>query len=178
MHDDPSYDEEEQWVIWNSAYGIVDTVAIKRVEIASGDRNAWLDDPYDMVGPFSLDELETKGQISFAACIVMSRQKWQDEQVSLRRESIKKRRAAQEQFYEDINRYNESRRARASHFHQITEEEHRELLNLPVEGSLESSQIKAAFRLLAKKAHPDVGGNHEHFIQITEARDALLAIFS
>jgi len=39
---------------------------------------------------------------------------------------------------------------------------------------LEVSQIKSAFRVIAKKTHPDVGGSHEKFIKITQARDALL----
>jgi len=33
MHDSPWPEEEEQWVIWNGSYGIVDTVTISRVEV-------------------------------------------------------------------------------------------------------------------------------------------------
>ena len=69
---DNSVDQEE-WVIWNGALGLVTTVVIERVEVCSSGRNAWLDEPFDMVGPFSLDELKTHGRIAFAACIVMSR---------------------------------------------------------------------------------------------------------
>ena len=174
MHDSPWPEEEEQWVIWNGSYGIVDTVTISRVEVGSGSRDAWLAEPYDMVGPFSLDELETSGLISFAACTVMSRQRWQEEQVALRRESLEKRRQAQKEMFEEFARYNERRSRRRSHFRQFNEREQRQLLNLPLDGALEASQIKAAFRQLAKKAHPDVGGSHEHFILITEARNALL----
>ncbi|MBU1643165.1 J domain-containing protein, partial [bacterium] len=144
MHDSPWPEEEEQWVIWNGSYGIVDTVTISRVEVGSGIRNAWLAEPYHMVGPFSLDELETGGQISFAACIVMSRQRWQEEQTALRRESLEKRRQAQKEMFEEFARYNERRSQRRSHFRQFNEKEQRELLNLPLEGALEASQIKAA----------------------------------
>lgn len=178
MHDNPWPEEEEEWVIWNGSYGIVDTVTIKRVEVGSESRSAWLNEPYDMVGPFDFDELETSGQISYAACIVMSREKWQEAQVELRREALEKRRKAQEQMFEDFSWFNERRRSRPNSFRQFDEKQHRELLNLPPEGALESSQIKAAFRQLAKKAHPDVGGSHEHFVQITEARDALLEFIS
>ena len=66
--DDKSTDEEE-WVIWNGAHGLVTTVAIGRVEVGTCGRNAWLDEPFDMVGPFSLDELKRLGRIAFAACI-------------------------------------------------------------------------------------------------------------
>ncbi len=178
MHDSPWPEEEEEWVIFNGDYGIVDTVTIKRVEIGSQSREAWLNEPYDMVGPFDFDELETSGQICFAACTVMSRERWQEEQVELRREGLKKRREAQQRLFEEYARYNDRRRSRPGHFRQFNEKRHRELLNLPLEGALEASQIKAAFRQLAKKAHPDVGGTHEHFVQITEARDALLEFIS
>ena len=53
---------------------------------------------------------------------------------------------------------------------------HRQILDLPIEGLLKVSQIKMAFRLLAKKSHPDTGGSHEQFIEITKAHDALLNI--
>lgn len=174
MHESQQSEKEEQWVIWNGAYGIVDTVTISRVEVGPNGRKGWLDAPYDMVGPISLDELETSGSIGFAACTVMSRQKWKDDQVQLRREAFERRRAAQERLFEDFARYNERRRERPSHFHQRSEKQHRELLALPIDGELASSQIKAAYRQLAKTAHPDVGGSHEQFILITEARDALL----
>jgi hypothetical protein len=123
MHDSPWPEEEEQWVIWNGSYGIVDTVTVNRIEVS---RDAWLSEPYDMVGPFSLDELETSGQISFAACTVMSRQRWQDEQVSLRRDALKRRHEAQERLFEDYSQYNERRRRRPSRFRQFDEKQHRE----------------------------------------------------
>ncbi|GGB86415.1 hypothetical protein GCM10011352_10400 [Marinobacterium zhoushanense] len=166
--------EEEFWIIWNGALGVVDTVTIGRVEEDSVGRQVWLDEPYDMVGPISLNALEAEGYIEFAACVVMSRQRWQEDQVALRRESHKQRRAAQQHMYEAFARFN-ARRAEPSPFEQYSERKHRESLNLPVEGTLDSSQIKAAYRRLAQKAHPDTGGSHEQFVRITEARDALLA---
>jgi hypothetical protein len=178
MHESPWTGEEEQWVIWNGSYGIVDTVTIGRVEVGTSSRNAWLDAPYDMVGPFSLDELETGGRIGFAACTVMSRQRWQDDQVQLRREAQKRRRDAQERLFEEFARYNERKRRHPTPFQQFNEQELRELLELPIDGELEPSQIKAAYRRLAKKTHPDVGGSHEQFVRIAEARNALLECFS
>ena len=67
----------DEWVIWNGGHGLVTTATLGRVEEGSSGRKAWLDEPFDMVGPFRLDELETHGRIAFAACIVMSRQRWQ-----------------------------------------------------------------------------------------------------
>ncbi|WP_150048210.1 MULTISPECIES: J domain-containing protein [Methylomonas] len=174
MHHSPWPEQEELWVIWNGSLGIVDTVTIGRIEAGPAGRNAWLEEPYDMVGPFNLDELEAKGWMDFAACAVMSRQKWQDDQVALRRESLKQRRAAQARLFEYQTRYNQSRIQPPNHDRRLSDRQHRQVLNLPLDGALDPTQIKTAFRRLAQKAHPDVGGSHEQFIRITEARNALL----
>jgi hypothetical protein len=178
MHDSPWPGDKEQWVIWNGSSGIIAMVTIGHVEVASDGRRAWLDKPFDMAGPFSLDELETDGRIAFAACIVMSRQRWQDDQGELRRDAYERRRAAQERLYEEQARFNKGRRGRQSDDKQLDERQHRETLNLPVDGKLELSQVKTAYRRLAQKVHPDVGGSHEQFLRITEARNALLECIS
>jgi hypothetical protein len=152
--------DEQEWVIWNGSMGILDMVRIGIVEQGDDGRTARLASPYDVVGPFSLDELETQGRIAFGECLVMSRQRWQDDQVELRIEAQKKRRAFLMQPDLDDD-----------------DQEFREVLDLPLEGPLTPSQIKAAFRLLAKSAHPDAGGSGEHYRRITEARDALLKLF-
>lgn len=175
--DDRSADEEE-WVIWNGALGLVTTVTIARVEVDTLGSYAWLDEPFDMVGPFSLDELQTHGRIAFAACIVMSRRRWQDDQVELRRESLNIRRAEAQRINEQFERLYGGRGRHQVNRKPIDERQHRQALNLPIDGMLESSQIKAAFRRLAQKAHPDAGGSNEQFIRITEARNALLACLS
>ncbi|OAH96408.1 DnaJ domain-containing protein [Methylomonas methanica] len=175
--DDKSADDEE-WVIWNGALGLVTTVVIQRVEASAGGRIAWLDEPFDMVGPFSFDELNTHGRIAYAACIVMSRQRWQDDQVELRRESLKIRRATEQRINEKFERLYGGQRRHQVNRKPLDERHHRQTLNLPIDGTLESSQIKTAFRRLAQKAHPDAGGSNEQFIRITEARNALLAHIS
>lgn len=170
----PPSSEEEFWVIWSPSMGVVDTVTIERVENGSEGREAWLDEPYDMVGPISLDRLEEGGRVSFAACIVMSRQRWQQDQVELRRESHKLRREAQQREYEAFIRFNQRRMAEPSPFEEYSERKHRESLSLPLEGVLDAAQIKTAYRRLAQKHHPDAGGSQEQFVQITDARDELL----
>lgn len=151
--------DKEEWVVWNGSLGILVTATIGQIEHGDSGRSACLAPPYDVVGPFSLDELETQGRIVFGACLVMSRQRWQEEQVDLRTEAREKRRSFLFQLDEDDER------------------EHREVLDLPMEGPLEPSEINAAFRRLAKIAHPDAGGSDEHYRQIAEARDALLQRF-
>jgi hypothetical protein len=178
MHDNLASADEEEWVIWNSAHGLVTTVTIGQVEVGTSGRMAWLDEPFDMVGPFSLDELETHGRITFAAAIVMSRQRWQDDQVELRTESLKIRRAAQQRMNEEFARFSGNQSGYQDDRKSFDERQHRETLNLPIDGKLEPRQINAAFRRLAQKVHPDVGGSNEQFVRITEARNALLEYLS
>ena len=85
--------DKEEWVVWNGSLGILDSVTIGRIEDGEGGRFAFLSPPYGVVGPFSLDELETQGRIAFGACLVMSRRRWREDQVDLRLDGQKKRRA-------------------------------------------------------------------------------------
>jgi hypothetical protein len=152
--------EKEEWVVWNGSMGILMMAAIGHVEDGEGGRSAFLAPPFDMVGPFSLDELETQGRIAFAECLVMSRERWQADQVELRMEGLRKRRSIQLSMA------------------YVDDREHREALDLPMEGPLEPAEIKAAFRKMAKFAHPDAGGSDEDYRRIAEARDVLLEKFA
>lgn len=174
MHDAYFAAGDDEWVIWNGEHGLVTTAALGRVEVSANGRKAWLDEPFDMVGPFSLDELEAHGRIAFAACLVMSRQRWQEDQAALRYESMNLRRAAQQRMNEEFARFSSRHRRDYATRHPPDEREHREALNLPANGKLERSQVNAAFRKLAQKAHPDAGGSHEQFVRIAKARSALL----
>jgi hypothetical protein len=152
--------DKEEWVVWNGSLGILDMVTIGRIEESETGRAAFLAPPYGVVGPFDLDELLARGRITFGACLVMSRERWQEDQTDLRLEAREKRRAALFKLdHED-------------------DQEYREVLNLPLEGVLETAEINAAFRRAAKIAHPDAGGSDEDYRLITEARDALLAQYA
>jgi len=54
------------------------------------------------------------------------------------------------------------------------EERCRELLGLPLDRRLSESEIHRAYKLLAKRAHPDAGGNAEAFLKISAAHDVLM----
>jgi hypothetical protein len=150
---------KEEWVVYNGSLGVADKVTIGLIEEGEGGRSACLAPPYDAVGPFSLDDLETLGRIAFGACFVLSLEKWRELQDELRLEALEKRRAMLlRQSYDD--------------------QEDREILNLPMEGELTPAEINAAFRQLAKIMHPDAGGSDEDYCRITEARDALLEVFA
>ncbi|HYA80452.1 MAG TPA: J domain-containing protein [Methylocystis sp.] len=153
--------DKAEWVVWNGSLGILDMATIGLVEVEETRRRAFLAPPYGVVGPFSLDELEASGCIAFGECLVMSRQKWRDDQVELRTAAQERRRALllRMQFSED-------------------ESEHRDVLDLPLQGALQALEINAAFRRLAKTAHPDAGGSDEDYRRITTARDALLKRYS
>ncbi len=149
--------DKDEWVVWNGSLGVLDMARMGRVEPDTSGRNAWLAAPYDIVGPFNLDELETLGRVAFGACLVMSRRKWQDDQIELRSEAREQRRAFFMRFAAPIE-----------------DSAHRALLELPPNGELTAAEINSAFRRLAKSAHPDAGGSHDDYCRLTEARDALL----
>ena len=163
-----------QWVIWNGSAGLLAMAETGRVEPHPHGRTAWLAHPFDMVGPFNLDELEARGRIEFAACIVMSRQRWQDDQAQLRQTAYAQRKAAQERMHAQQEHPHERRRRGLRPMSAEVERGHRALLELPTEGPLTAKQIKSAFRRLAQKAHPDQGGEHGLFIRISDARRALM----
>lgn len=157
---------EEEFVIFNPTLGVHDLVYLGEISTENDKTTAYLDEPYEMVGPFCLDQLLSKGQISFAECIVISTQKWKNERVSLLKKASEKQQKLQEEHLKEIRRFNQEK--------QNNEQKYRELLCLPLQGSLEVSQIKNAFRRMCKTAHPDVGGSEAEFIEITIARDVLL----
>jgi TRAP-type C4-dicarboxylate transport system substrate-binding protein len=159
---------EEEYIIFNPTLGVRDFVCIDRE--CSDESDGWLEEPYEMVGPFNLDELQKMGSITFAQCMVISKAKWKQEQHRLQQEAHKRQQKAQQEHDEEIRRFNQKSKKN-------NQKEHRELLSLPLEGVLDSVQIKEAYRSICKRAHPDVGGEHEHFIRITQARDVLIEVF-
>lgn len=54
------------------------------------------------------------------------------------------------------------------------EERFRELLGLPLDGRLSGRDIHRAYKLRAKRAHPDAGGSAEAFLRISTAHEALM----
>jgi len=174
MHADDDIDFDEEWVIWNGGHGLVTTATLGQIEAGPEGLLAWLEEPFDMVGPFCLETLLTEGRIAFAACMVMSRLRWQTDQAFLRRESLHLRRQTEQRMRELLERLNGRYRQTPATRPALDEKPHREALQLPATGALESSQVKRAFRRLAQKAHPDLGGSQEQFVRLTRARDALL----
>lgn len=147
-----------EWVIWNGSMGIVDTVRLGAIIDGATGRLVWLAPPYDVVGPFSFDELERQGRIIFGACLVMSQRRWREDQDALRMEARAARRALWDQLARDQD-----------------DEAFRTILELPLQGRLTAVDIKVAFRRLAKTAHPDAGGRNELYRRISDAREVLLA---
>ena len=54
------------------------------------------------------------------------------------------------------------------------EERSRELLGLPLGCRLSESEIHRAYKLSAKRTHPDAGGTEEAFLRISAAHEALI----
>lgn len=165
---------DEEFIIWNPAFGVRDFVMIGKVE----EGRIWLDEPYEMVGPLDLEELYAMGEVCFAACMVMTEAKWLESKVRLQEASWRQQQKAQQEFQAEINRRNRAKARRADEAKELSQKACRQLLCLPVEGRLSSLQIKIAYRKIAKEAHPDVGGSQKHFIKITNARDYLMEVYA
>jgi len=54
------------------------------------------------------------------------------------------------------------------------EERHRRLLGLPLDRRLYGPEINQAYKHAAKKVHPDAGGSERAFLELSQARDALM----
>ena len=54
------------------------------------------------------------------------------------------------------------------------DERYRAMLGLPLDGRLAASEIHQAFRRVAKRMHPDAGGDAPAFLALSAARDALM----
>ncbi len=54
------------------------------------------------------------------------------------------------------------------------DERYREMLGLPLDGRLAATEIHQAFRRIAKRMHPDAGGDARAFLALSAARDALM----
>ena len=54
------------------------------------------------------------------------------------------------------------------------EECYRQLLGLPLGRRLSETEIKTAYKRVAKHAHPDAGGNVKAFLELSAARDVLM----
>jgi len=54
------------------------------------------------------------------------------------------------------------------------EERHRHLLGLPLGRELSGAEIHQAYKRVAKRAHPDMGGSAREFLELSAARDALM----
>ena len=53
-------------------------------------------------------------------------------------------------------------------------ERHRQMLGLPLGRRLSGPEIHQAYKRVAKRVHPDAGGNARDFLELSAARDALM----
>ena len=167
--------EPDIWVIWNSGLGLRARASLGEIEQSDSGHVAWLEEPYDMVGPFDLEQLINDGIISFAACVVMSQEYWAEHKERLLLESQHDQRETQRKMNDFFARFSQRGSQRTSFTQKQASTVHRQALGLPLEGSLNKRQVTTAYRRLAQKHHPDAGGSQTAFVKITQARDELLA---
>lgn len=165
---------EEEFIIWNEILGIRDFVTIGEVIQEDNKIKIFLDDPYDMVGPLDLKELLSNQEISFEACVVMTKENWYHHKEHLQQQAFKKQQKIQREFQEKLRKKNQNKQQQFNTKNQHSEKEYRKLLSLPIEGTLTITQIKTAYKKTAKSTHPDTGGDHNQFVLINEAKEILI----
>ncbi len=159
-----------QWVIYNDKLGIHDLVQIGSIAQQDGRKVAYLDVPYDMVGPFCFETLLQEGEIKFAACRVMSQNLWRKKAKEIRQEIFMRMLQHQKEFAKEARRFNERKRYKP-------QEDLRKILGLTIKGEITLKQIKSAYKKRAKEIHPDRGGSHEAFCQLQSAYESLMEMY-
>lgn len=159
-----------QWVIYNDKLDIHDLVQIGSIAQQDEKKVAYLDIPYDMVGPFCLETLLQEGEIKFAACRIMSQNLWRKKAKEIRQEIFMRMQQHQNEFAKEERRFDERKRYGS-------QKDLRKLLGLTIEGKITLKQIKAAYKNRAKEIHPDSGGSHEAFCQLQDAYETLMEIY-
>lgn len=160
---------EEDYIIYNKDIILRDFIWIEKIEAKGYKVIAYLEEPYEMVF-FDLEELILNGKIAFESCEIFTTQKWEEDKEIIQKEAFFTQRKNQKEFNENINSFFRKK----ENSNQQIEKKYRKLLDLPIHGQLEKTQIKTAYKIIVKKVHPDVGGTHESFIEVARAKDILL----
>lgn len=160
---------EEDYIIYNKDIVLRDYVWIEKIITKDEKIIAYLEEPYEMVY-FDIEEIISNGKISFEACEVYTMNKWKEDEKKIQKEAFFQQRKNQQDFNESINNHFRKKEK----LNTQNEKKYRQLLSLPIVGNLEEKQIKTAYKIIVKKVHPDVGGSHETFIEVTKAKDILL----
>ncbi len=110
------------------------------------------------MGWFAYDGLLKQGKAESQGFTVYSREFWQANRDA------------------EITRYMKSWFPKGPMFEAVTdtnEVEHRRLLGLPEKGAVLKSEIEQAYKIAARRAHPDAGGSDDAFKQLAAAKEAL-----
>jgi hypothetical protein len=160
---------DDEFILWNPTFGVRIFVTIDKIKQDNNTIHIWIDEPYEMVGPLDFKTLILDGSVNFEACIIMTKEYWKKNQKKLQQESFIQQQKIHQSFQEELKQHNQRKNTI-----QNKQCQYRKILKLPQDGNLKISQIKTAFKKLAKIEHPDVGGSHENFVKIIEAKEALI----
>lgn len=150
---------DEDYPVLTQFRGTLDYAKIAEIRNGKHGRDARLAEPFgSRMGWFSYDNLEKRGRAESQGFTVYTTDFWKSNRDS------------------EIARYMKQWFPKGP-FQAVTdtrEAEHRSLLALPDTGALLKSEIEQAFKLLARRAHPDAGGSNEKFKELAAAKDALI----
>jgi hypothetical protein len=147
---------EEEYPVWNQFRGKLDYAKVGQIRNDRYGRSACLVEPFgSRMGWFNYDALLRHGRAESQGYTVYTPDCWKSDR---------------ERAISNFTKNNRFFALAAD----PKEGEYRRALALPAAGALLKSEIEQAFKIKAKRAHPDAGGSGEEFKQLLAAKDALL----
>jgi hypothetical protein len=147
----------EEYPVLRQFRGTLDYAKIAQIRDDKHGRAAQLAEPFgSKMGWFNYDDLLKRGRAESQGFTVYTPEFW------------KANRNA------EIERYMKRWFPKGPFHSAPNEAEYRRLLALPDSGALLKSEIEQAYKVAAKRSHPDAGGSNDEFKQLAAAKDALI----
>jgi hypothetical protein len=150
---------DEEYPVLTQFRASLDYAKIAEVRNDKHGRSGRLAEPFgSRMGWFSYDDLLKKGRAESQGITVYTANYWKSNRDAEIERCVK-------EWYPKKGLFQSATDSK--------EAEHRRLLALPSAGPLLKSEILQAFKIAARRVHPDAGGSDEEFKQLAAAKDAL-----
>jgi len=151
--------DDQEYPVMKQFKGTLHYAKVAEIRNDKYGRSAKLAEPFGTpMGWFVYDDLLKRGKAESRGFTVYTPEFWQANRDT------------------EITRYMKSWFPKGLTFEAVTdtkEVEHRRLLGLPEKGAVLKSEIEQAYKIGARRAHPDVGGSDDAFKQLAAAKEAL-----
>jgi hypothetical protein len=141
--------DDQGYPVLTQFRGTLDFAKVARIWNDKHGRSAVLAEPFgSRMGTFGYDDLLKRGKAESQGFTVYTLEFWKANRDT------------------EITRYMKSWFPKETTFAAVTdtkEVEHRRLLELPENGAVLKSKIEQAYKIAAKRAHPDAGGSDDAF---------------